>query len=105
MNDDITNPNARATVTGLLLRALRAIDNKIFWADDCRARDHGWQIIPRHGCLSRGYRDPRFDRLTVCTVCNGRGGHACGSPCSACHGAGRILLGSSAVSRLGRGQP
>jgi hypothetical protein len=104
MKDDTTDPNVRATVTDLVLRGLSAIGNKMFRADDCRARNQGWQIIPRHGGLSRSYRDPRFDCLLVCTACDGRGCHPCDTPCSTCHGAGRII-DSAAVSRRGRGQP
>lgn len=105
MKDDTTNPNVRATVTDLLLRGLGAIGDKIFQAGDCRARKQGWQIIPRHGGLSRGYRDPRFDRLLTCTACNGRGCNPRGASCSACHGAGRIVLDSTAALRPGPGQP
>jgi hypothetical protein len=105
MKDHTTNPDVRATVTDLLLRALSAIGNKIFRADDRRARDQGWQIIPRRGGLSRVYRDPRFDRLLPCTACNGRGCNPRGTTCCACHGVGRIVLDPAAVSRPGRGQP
>ena len=105
MKDHTTNPDVRATVTDLLLRGLSAIGNRIFRADDCRARDQGWQIIPRHGGLSRSYRDPRFDRLLPCTACNGRGCHPRGATCSERHGAGRIALDPAAVSRPERGQP
>jgi hypothetical protein len=105
MKDHTTNPDIHATVRDLLLRVLSALGGKIFREDDRRARDHGWQIIPRHGGLSRGYRDPRFDRLTACTVCNGRGCNSDGVACSDCRGTGRIILDPAAVSRPGQGQP
>jgi hypothetical protein len=105
MKDDTTNSHARATVTDLLRRALSAIGNKIFQADDRRARDRGWQVVPRHGGLSRSYRDPRFDRIVLCTACNGRGRDPREVACSHCYGAGRIVLDPAALSERGRGQP
>jgi len=104
MRDNTTNPDVRA-LTGLLQRGLSAIGNKIFRADDCRARDQRWQIIPRHGGLSRTYRDARFDNLIACTACNGRGCHPRGATCSTCHGTGRIVLDPATVFQPGRGQP
>jgi hypothetical protein len=103
MKDHTINPDVRATVTDLLLRALSAIGDKIFQADDRRARDHGWQVVPRRGGLSRSYRDPRFDRLVACATCNGCGCNPQGVACSACHGAGRIVLDRAAVSPPRRG--
>jgi len=47
MKDHTTNPVVRKTLRDLLLRGLSAIGSKIFQADDCRARDRGWQISPR----------------------------------------------------------
>jgi hypothetical protein len=105
MQDRTTNPDVRATLADLLLGVLSAISSKIFRADDCRARDRGWQVIPRHGGLSRSYRDPRFDHLVPCTACNGQGCYPRDTTCSACHGAGRIVLDPAAVSQPGRGQP
>jgi hypothetical protein len=103
MKDDTTNPVVRKTLRDLLLRGLSAIGSKIFQADDCRARDRGWQIIPRHSGLSRRYRDPRFDYLNSCTACNGHGCNSGGVTCSGCNGTGRIALGPAAISRPGRG--
>jgi hypothetical protein len=103
MKDDTTNPNVRATLTDLLLRWLNVIGNKIFRADDCLARDQGWQIIPRKGGLSRSYRDPRFDLLLPCTACDGRGSNPRGATCSACYGAGRVVLDPAAIFGPGRG--
>jgi hypothetical protein len=54
----------------LFMSVLSAIGGKIFRTGDCRARDQGWQIIPRRG-LSRTYWDPRFDYLMPCPACNG----------------------------------
>ena len=103
MEDHTTNPVVRKTLRDLLLGGLNAIGSKIFREDDCRARDHGWQVFPRHGGLSRSYRDPRFDRLVACSTCNGRGCNPYAATCSACHGAGHIVLDPAAVSQPGRG--
>ena len=105
MLDHTTNPDLRKTPRGLLLCVLGAISKKIFRADDSCARDQGWQIIPRHGGLSRTYRDPRFDHLVACTACNGHGCYPSGVTCSGCNGTGRIVLDPADVSRPGRGQP
>lgn len=103
MKDHTTNPDIRKTLRDLLIRGLGAIGSKIFREDDRRAHDHGWQITPRHGGLSRSYRDPRFDYLTPCTSCNGQGCNPHGVTCSDCHGTGRISLAPAAVPQPGRG--
>ena len=105
MKDHTTNPVVRKTLRDLLLRGLSAIGSKTFQADDCQARDRGWQISPRHSGLSRSYRDPRFDCLNPCTGCNGHGCNPGGVTCPDCNGAGRIVLDPADVSRPGRGQP
>jgi hypothetical protein len=105
MKDHTTDPDVRNTLRDLLLYALSAIGSKIFLTDDCRARDQGWQITPRHGSLSRRYRDPRFDFLIACAACNGHGCDPHGNACSDCRGTGRIVLNPAAVSVPGRGQP
>jgi hypothetical protein len=92
MLDHTTNPNVRKTPRDLLLRILSAIGSKIFRTDHCRAHDRGWQITPRHGGLSRTYRDPRFDYLTPCPACGGRGYKPERTTCSGCHGSGRFVL-------------
>jgi hypothetical protein len=100
MLDHTTNPNPRKTPRDLLLRALSSIGGKIFRTDDCHARDRGWQIIPRHGGLSRTYRDPRFDYLIPCPACNGRGYNPDRTTCFGCRGSGRLVL-----DRAGTTQP
>jgi len=105
MKDHTTNPGDRKTLRDLLLRALGAIGSKIFEDDDSRARDRGWQVLPRHNGLSRNYRDPRFDCLAACAACNGRGRKPGDTACSDCDGTGRIVLNLTAVWQLGRGQP
>jgi hypothetical protein len=105
MKDHTTNPDVRNTLRDLLLYTLSAIGSKIFLTDDCRARDQGWQIIPRHGGLSRRYRDPRFDFLIARAACGGHGCDPLGATCSDCRGTGCIVLNPAAVSWSGRGQP
>lgn len=104
MKDHTTNPDDRKTLRNLLLHALNAVGTKIFEEDDRRARDQGWQVVPRHGGLNRNYRDPRFDYLLACKACNGRGRNTCDTACSDCDATGRVVL-SPAVAQTGRGQP
>jgi hypothetical protein len=65
MLDHTTNPNVRKTPLDLVIRLLRTLGGKIFQADDRYARDRGWQITSSRSGLSRTYRDPRFDSLTI----------------------------------------
>ena len=104
MLDHTTNPNVRKTPRDLFLRALSAIGAKIFRVDDRRARDRGWQVIPRHGGFSRTYRDPRFDYLIPCPACNGRGYNPDRATCPGCRGSGRLVLDSADVTQPRRGQ-
>ena len=92
------------TLRGLLWRGINAIGRKIFRADDRRAHQHGWQIIPRHGGLGRTYRDPRFDYLAACTTCNGHGRNAYDIACSECHGTGRVFLVPDSIPKRGQGR-
>jgi hypothetical protein len=101
MKDHTTNPVVRKTHRDLLLRRLSAIGSRIFRENDGRARNQGWQIIPRYGGLSRTCRDPRFDHLIACAVCNGNGCNAYGGTCSDCQGTGRITLEPAAVFPAG----
>jgi hypothetical protein len=61
----INQPETPATSSHSILQRLaatpRAIGARLFAANDAEARWRGWQIIERHGGLSRRYRDPRFD--------------------------------------------
>ena len=104
MLDHTTNPNMRKTPRDLLLRALSAIGGKIFRTGDHRAHDRGWQVIPRHGGLSRTYRDPRFDYLIACSACNGRGYNSDRIGCSDCRGSGRLVLDRASTTQSGREQ-
>jgi hypothetical protein len=44
---------------------LRRIGDRLFAAQDARARQRGWQITRQQAGLGRAYRDPRFDLLTT----------------------------------------
>jgi RecJ-like exonuclease len=104
MQDHTTNPNLRKSPRNLLLRMLSAIGSKIFRTDDCRARERGWQVTPRYGGLSRTYRDPRFNSLTPCPACDGRGYNPDLTTCSRCAGSGRLVLDGSNTTQPRRGQ-
>lgn len=72
--------------------AARRICDRLFAADDARARGRGWQVAVRHGGLGRRYRDPRFDLLVTCTECDGAGVDGDDRPCRRCPGTGRLAL-------------
>jgi hypothetical protein len=69
---------------------------RLFLRDDLTAIENGWQITQRHGGLGRRYRDPRFDTLSACPRCGGRGTVA-EVPCAPCRGTGRITREPSAA--------
>jgi hypothetical protein len=96
--------SAFRSLWGLLQRGTSAIGQKIFRSSDCQAHQHGWQVIPRHGGLSRTYRDPRFNFLAACTTCNGRGRNPNGVTCSGCQGTGRVSLAPDVISMPRQGQ-
>jgi RecJ-like exonuclease len=104
MLDHTTNPNLRKTLRDLPLRLISAIGSKIFRTDDCRARERGWQVIKRNGGLSRTYRDPRFDYLTPCPACGGRGYNPDRATCPSCDGSGRLVLDRANTSQPRREQ-
>lgn len=104
MQDHTTNPVMRKTLRDLLIHGVNLLGSKIFQADDLRAHGRGWQINSRHGGLSRTYRDPRFDYLTPCPTCNGRGRDFSGLTCPTCDGAGRIVLNPAEAPEPERGQ-
>lgn len=96
--------SAFSSVWGLLQRGSSTIGKKIFRSSDCQAHQHGWQIIPGHGGLSRTYRDPRFDHLAACMTCNGRGRDPRDITCSDCQGTGRVFLALDVTSKQRRRQ-
>src|SRR5215472_6106228 len=92
-----------ARVTGRLALLIRATGNRLFQAEDARARQYGWQITARRGGLARTYRDPRFDRLRSCPACRGTGTGPTEQPCERCSGTGRITISQPALADRGRG--
>jgi DnaJ-class molecular chaperone len=77
--------------------AAHRIWDRLFAADDARARGRGWRVTVQRGGLGRSYRDPRFDLLVRCPECRGTG-VADDRPCRMCPGTGRLALDRSFVS-------
>jgi hypothetical protein len=92
-----------ARVTGRLALLIRAAGDRLFQAEDERARQYGWQITVRRGGLARTYRDPRFDRFRSCPACCGTGTGPAEKPCDRCGGTGRITVSQPALADGGRG--
>ena len=81
--------------------AAHRIWDRLFAADDARARGRGWQVTAQRGGPGRSYRDPRFDLLIRCPQCRGTGVDADDRPCRRCPGTGRLTLHRS-FSSAGR---
>jgi DnaJ-class molecular chaperone len=96
--------SAFRSLRGLFQRGTSSIGRKIFRSSDYQAHQHGWQITPRHGGLSRTYRDTRFDYLAACTRCNGRGHDPRSITCADCQGTGRVSLALGVISSQHREQ-
>jgi hypothetical protein len=78
------------------VRAVIAVlGQRLFASSDATARNHGWQVTPIQLGLGRQYRDPRFDTLTSCPACGGRGVTASRSSCQRCSGTGRGTRGTA----------
>ena len=92
-----------ARVTGRLALLIRAAGNRLFQAEDERARQYGWQITVRSGGLARTCRDPRFDRFRSCPACRGTGAGPAEKPCDRCAATGRITVSPPALAEWGRG--
>ena len=84
------SPN-QARVPGILTLLLDAVDRRFFRDPDVDAIARGWQVSrPRR--FVRGYRNPKFDRISICAACAGAG--AVGArTCPGCDGNGRIIAG------------
>jgi len=80
---------------------IRAAGDRLFQAEDERARQHGWQITARRGGLARTYRDPRFDRFRSCPACRGSGTGPTKRHCDRCGGTGRITISQPALADEG----
>ena len=90
--------------TGWLARLIRTAGDRLFEAEDARARQYGWQITARHGGLARTYRDPRFDRFRSCPDCRGTGTDRGDQPCDHCAGTGRVTVAQPTLADRGRGR-
>lgn len=91
----------RGPTAGWLARLVQAAGDRLFAANDREAGWHGWEVTRYQGGLGRGYRDPRFDTLMACPVCEGSG-VAGRDVCIRCGGTGRTVR---AVSRSESGRP
>lgn len=72
---------------------LRRLGERLFAAEDDRARNRGWQVQRIQGGLGRTYRDPRYDRRTICPACGGTGSDPDFGEvqwCVACRGVGVV---------------
>jgi RecJ-like exonuclease len=87
-----------ARVSGRLALLIRAAGDRLFQAEDERARQYGWQVTARRGGLARTYRDPRFDRFRSCPACRGTGTGPAEKPCDRCDGTGRITISQPALA-------
>ena len=81
---------AAAVLLSWLAYIPRRLGDHIFTWNDTEAYWRGWQITKVHGGLGRRYRDPRFDTLTACPQCRGRGISTQDTPCAPCLGTGRV---------------
>jgi hypothetical protein len=88
--------------TGRLALLIRRFGDRLYQADDARARQWSWQIAVHRGGLARTYRDPRFDRFRSCPGCGGSGACAGGETCGSCAGTGRATLAE--LTDRGRGR-
>lgn len=68
---------------------LDMLDRIAFRDPDLRAMARGWEVR-RPRLFQRVYRDPRWNRVTACTLCAGRG-TVDGYRCPKCNGRGRII--------------
>ena len=81
---------AAAVLLSWLAYIPRRLGDHLFSRNDTEAYWRGWQITKVHGGLGRRYRDPRFDTLTACPQCRGRGISTQDTPCAPCLGTGRV---------------
>jgi DnaJ-class molecular chaperone len=92
-----------ARVIGRLTLLIKAAGDRLFRAEDERARQYGWQTTVHCGGLGRSYRDPRFSRFRSCPACRGTGIDPAEEPCDQCGGTGRITVSPSTLAGERRG--
>lgn len=74
---------------GGLRRLIIRWESRIFAAEDAAARHRGWQISRPPKGFGRAYRDPRWDFISECELCDGDGGSAV-APCRSCEARGTV---------------
>ncbi len=79
----------RAGRGGWIGRLIEDLEDRIFAADDARARARGWQVTRSPSGFGRRYRDPRWDLVSACSDCAGRGQTQAGG-CATCSGRGTL---------------
>jgi len=82
-------PRNKVWVIPIIRAALTRLERRLFGDLDAQAKHDDWQVTRlRHG-FGRRYRDSRFDLLSACPACAGRGSTG-GQPCEPCRGTGRV---------------
>jgi hypothetical protein len=80
-----------AIVPAIIRRLFEALDHRVFRDDEIRQAARGLRVArPRR--FVRQYRDPRWDRVSVCEACAGNG-NVSARTCPECAGNGRIIAG------------
>lgn len=82
-------PRNKVWAIPIIRLSLTRLERRLFADLDAQAQHDGWQVTWLYHGFGRRYRDPRFDLLSACPACAGRGSTD-GQPCEPCRGAGRI---------------
>lgn len=82
-------PRNKVWVIPIIRLGLTKLERRLFGDLDAQAGHDGWQVTRLYHGFGRRYRDPRFDLLSACPACDGRGS-ADGQPCEPCRGTGRV---------------
>ena len=93
-----------ARLAGRLTLLVGTVGDRLFQAEDARARQSGWHIRARCGGLARTYRDPRFGSLRSCAICRGTGTGLADQACERCRGTDRITVVQQSPPDRGRGR-
>ncbi len=82
-------PGHKVWAIPIIRLGLTKLEQRLFAGLDRQARHHGWQVTRLYRGFGRRYRDPRFDLLSECPACAGRGSTDRG-PCEPCRSTGRV---------------